>query len=223
MVIFEGKNLNILNKANNPIFRNFSFEIKSHEIWMASGPNGIGKSSLWEALIGIRKIESGQLFLEQNEITKLMPADRVRMGMKYISQNNALFDDLSVFDNLMIIAESLLPYSLRINAVNNAVKTFYLEAILKNKAINLSGGQRRRVELAKIMIGKSTLILLDEPFAAIDEEYTEKIANIFKSLAKQGASFLINDHNTNMVRNIANYCIHLGSSEKTLVTLEKIA
>jgi lipopolysaccharide export system ATP-binding protein len=221
MKIFEAKNLTVLNKANNIIFKNFSFEISNHSIWMATGPNGIGKSSLWEALIGIRKFESGSIFLNNTNITNVIACERVRLGMKYISQANALFDDLSVLDNLIIVADSLLPKNERKQAIEQALEAFDLTKLIKQKANNLSGGQRRRVELSKIMIGRAYLVLLDEPFAAIDEEYTYKIAHIFKTLSKQGISFLINDHNTQMVRTIANYCIHLSLSQSNL-QVEKI-
>lgn len=222
MIIFEGKNLSVLNKANKMIFKNFSFAIEEKTIWMAMGPNGIGKSSLWEALIGIRKFETGEIFLSKVDITKMIPAQRVRLGLKYIAQNNALFDDLSVFDNLLIIAQSLLPKHEQMEAIEEAIETFDLKNLIKNKANNLSGGQRRRIELAKIMIGPAKLILLDEPFAAIDEEYTQKIANIFKSLTKRGMSFLINDHNTQIVRTISNYAINLGISNSINAKVEKI-
>ncbi len=223
MAIFTGKNLNILNKAQKLIFDNFSFEINKGEIWIAMGPNGIGKSSFWEALIGIGPIKSGKIFLNNVDITNKLPAERVRLGMRYIAQNNALFDDISVEENLKIVAESLLRSKERKAAIENAVKTFWLEPLLKKKPGKLSGGQRRRVELSKIMIGPSTLILMDEPFAAVDEEFTQKINQIFIQMKKNGTSFLINDHNSFAMRSIADYCIHLGlSDQKNPTSIEKI-
>lgn len=227
MAIFECKNLKVLNKALKPIFYDFSFSIAKSEIWMVAGPNGIGKSSLWETLIGINYPQGGKIFLDNQEITNLTPADRVRMGMKYIAQNNALFDDISVFDNLMIIAQSLLKSSERKHALEKAIELFDLSALIDKTPKNLSGGQKRRVELSKIVIGKALLILLDEPFAAIDEEYTEKMLNTFSIIKQDGPSFLINDHNTQAVRSISNYCIHLvawpsDNAKKEFAYIEKI-
>lgn len=207
--IFQAKNFKLLNKAYKPIFNNFSFQILPNQIWMVMGPNGIGKSSLWEALIGLRPLQKGEIWLNGENITSMEPADRVRNGMKYIAQNNALFEDVSVYNNLMIVAESLLT-SGRKKAVSKAVEKFDLKTLVEKKANQLSGGQRRRVELAKIMIGKAILVMLDEPFAAIDEEYTEKIAQIFQEMQTEGTSFLINDHNTQSIYKISNFCIHLA-------------
>ena len=224
MVIFEGKNLSILNKAGKLILNNFSFAINAGEIWMAVGPNGIGKSSLWETLIGIGRLEKGQLLLADKEITHLIPSERVRLGMSYIAQNCALFDDISVENNLKMVAESLLPASEHKQAVEKAIRVFWLESLAKKRPNQLSGGQRRRVELAKIIIGKAKLVLMDEPFAAVDEEYTEKTTAIFVNMKKNGVSFLVNDHNNAAVRKISDYCIHLGQTgHKNAVSIEKIS
>lgn len=223
MAILEGKNLTIRNKANNLIMNDFSFSIEPGEIWIVMGPNGIGKSSLWEALIGILPIASGQLLLNNRDITHITPAKRVRLGMKYIAQNNALIDDITVEENLLIVAESLVKISERKRAIEKAVTTFSLEHLLTRRADELSGGQRRRVELSKITIGPSSIILLDEPFAAVDEEYTQKITDTFSKLKKEGKSLLINDHNAAAMRSIADYCIHLGHArEKGKTYIEKI-
>lgn len=227
MAIFECKNLKVFNKAMKPIFYDFSFKIEKSEIWMVSGPNGIGKSSLWETLIGINCPAQGKILLNNKDIISMQPADRVRLGMKYIAQNNALFEDISVFDNLMIIAESLLKSSERNSAIENAIELFDLGALIKKNPKNLSGGQKRRVELSKIVIGKSLIILLDEPFAAIDEEYTEKMLQTFSIIQKEGPSFLINDHNTQAVKSIANYSINLvawpsDNAAKEFAHIEKI-
>ncbi len=207
--IFEGRNLTIHNKSNRLIFEKFSFSINAHEIWMVQGPNGIGKTSLYESLMGIGPVESGNLLLQGEDITKMKPEERVRHGMRYIPQNNALFDDVSVLDNLTILAQSLLSPRHQKQAIERAIKLFELESFVKKTPSQLSGGMKRRVELSKIVIGPAKLILIDEPFAAIDGERIEFLGQIFKTLAKEGISFFINDHHLESLYQIANFCIHI--------------
>lgn len=219
MIIFEARNLKILNKAKRKIFENFSFQINEKEIWMLSGPNGIGKSSMWEAIIGISRIEEGQIFLNNQDITKFPAKDKVRAGLKYISQNNALFDDVSVIDNLRIVAESLISKkSEQENAIQKAIKLFDIKEFSKRTPNELSGGQKRVVELSKIAIGKALLVMLDEPFAAVDDVRTEQLSQIFVKMRDEGCSFLINDHDRSSLRRISSFCINLDK----ITTIERI-
>lgn len=210
MVVFEVINLSVKNKANNFIFDNFSFQIQDKEIWMVTGPNGVGKSSLYEAFIGLRNVEKGRILLNNKNITKMLPSQRVRLGLKYIAQQNALFESVSILENLEIISQSLVPRSERKYALEKAIEMFELQDFLKRTPLELSGGQKRRVELSKIVIGPAFLVLLDEPFAAIDSERIENLCDIFKILTKEGMSFFINDHSQKSLKKISDFCINLG-------------
>jgi len=212
-LVFEARNLSVLNKANRRIFADFSFKVGAHEIWMVEGPNGIGKSSLYEAIVGIGPIENGQIFVDGKEITKLRPEQRVRAGIKYIPQNNALFDDISVKNNLLIFAQSLLPKNQQNTAIDEAIELFELKDFVKKKPSELSGGMKRSVELSKIVIGPAFFIMMDEPFAAIDEIKIEKLTKLFRKIATQKrCSFFINDHRLEEIYNLSDFCIHLGQS-----------
>lgn len=219
MTIFKASHLHILNKAQKKIMEDFSFEIQEKEIWMVIGPNGIGKSSLWETFIGIMPMNGGEILLSEKNISTLEPNERVRLGLKYIAQSNSLFDDLSVLDNLKIVAESLVDTKQeRQQQIEKAITLFELEPIVYKKVRMLSGGQKRRAELAKIVIGPALLIMLDEPFAALDEEMTAKLAQVFKKIAQEeNLAFLINDHNIPALRKIATHCISLGLNGTTVI------
>jgi ABC-type lipopolysaccharide export system ATPase subunit len=210
-------NVNILNKGNKLIFTQpTSFEIKSGEIWMLKGPNGIGKSSLYEALIGLRPINFGQIYIDHNEqdvlINPLPPADRVHLGLKYVSQANALFDNFSIIQNLTMCAEFLLPKAKIKEAVNDAITKFNLGTFAHKSPYQLSGGQKRLAELSKITIGECKVVLMDEPFAAIDENKIEDVLNILVSLSENGMSIFMNDHNNAAVEKISTHQLHLTNT-----------
>ncbi len=219
--MFQAKNLYIKNKAEILVFENFSFTINPGEIWMIQGPNGIGKSSVYESLIGLRKIKAGSIFLNQKNITQYDPYQRVQSGMKYIAQNNALFDDLSVMENLKIFAQSLTSRYMQKSVISNAIELFDLKTLIDKKPEQLSGGQKRRVELSKMVIGNTSLILLDEPFAAIDKDRIKTLCQTFLTIAETfKCSFFINDHSKEDVISLSNYCITLGINKTT--SIEKL-
>lgn len=212
-LVFEARDLTVFNKASRRIFSNFSFEVNAHEIWMVEGPNGIGKSSLYEAFVGIGPIENGAIIVNGTDVSKLRAEQRVRNGLKYIPQGNALFDDITVEDNLLIFAQSLLPKTEQKQAIEEAIETFELQSFIKKKPCELSGGMRRSVELSKILIGPAYFIMMDEPFAAIDEIKIAKMTKLFRQIAKnKRCSFFINDHRLDDVYNMSDYCIHLGQT-----------
>jgi ABC-type multidrug transport system ATPase subunit len=222
MVVFEARNLSVLSKADVMIFENFSFSIDKGQIWMLHGPNGIGKSSFYEALIGIHEIKGGEIILKSKILNKMTPANRVRSGLKYVPQSNALFFDATVIDNLKMIADLLVPYAKRKEAVAKAIELFNLETLLKRKCTELSGGQQRRVELSKIIIGDCDLIIMDEPFAAIDLDTIEKISKVILQIKQEGKSFIITDHNVSAVEKISDFLISLEKNSAKIIKLKDL-
>lgn len=220
VIVFSAKHLNIFTKAGFTIFTDFSFDVHPGEVWCLEGPNGIGKSSFYEALIGLHSLSGGQIFLNGTCLNDLRPAERVRIGLKYVSQNNALFFHATVLENLMICAESLLPRSLRTQAIQKAIELFFLQDLLHKKAGELSGGQKRRVELSKIVIGEADLIMMDEPFAAIDENTIQKISKVILLLKHERKSFLVTDHHIEEARGISDYLISLGGEQAKIEKLK---
>lgn len=221
--MFEARNLNILNKANNLVFSyNLSFSIQSSEIWRFRGPNGIGKSSLYESLIGLRPIFEGEIYLDSVSLNNLSSTQRINLGLKYTPQKNAFFNDLSVFQNLSIFANYLTSNSANHNDIlDNAIETFQLNEFVHKIPSQLSGGQQRLSELSKIMIGPCKLALIDEPFAALDSNTIQHVCNIFLQLKEQGLSFFINDHNLKALESIADYDLALTKSTVKIASLKK--
>lgn len=195
--MFKSINVNILNKANNKIFKEpINFTINDSEIWRIKGPNGIGKSSIYESLIGLRPIHGGYIYFNNIHINNLPANKRTLLGIKYIAQNNSLFNNLTIKQNLELFAEYLEKKENQKSIVEKTINLFNLNNFVDKYPYELSGGQQRLSELSKIMIGPNKLILLDEPFAAIDQNIIDRLLNIFIQLKKEGSSFLINDHNT---------------------------
>lgn len=218
--MFRANNFNILNKANKLLFtKNISFEINTNEIWRIIGANGIGKSSLFESLLGIRGIHHGELFFNGHNLNKVEAWKRPSLGMKFILQGNLFFDDLSILENLKIFSEYLLNYDEREDAVHYAIETFNLKHFVNKTPKQLSGGQRRVSELSKMVIGKNDFILLDEPFAAIDLTTVESLIYIFLILKEKGKSFLINDHNIDILTPVVDCDIII--TPETKISLNK--
>lgn len=219
--MFKAVDLNVLNKGGKLIFNApISFEIKESEIWMLKGTNGIGKSSLYEAFIGLRPINTGSIYLNNILLNDKKSENRVALGLKYVPQVNALFDDISVFNNLKIFSEFLVPANERSFIIEKAIDLFKLKEFVYQTPNHLSGGQKRMVELSKIIFGKCFLILMDEPFAAIDEDKVDYISEIFNNLKnEEQISFFINDHNTKAVEKIASYCLNITQSSSKIKNL----
>lgn len=216
--MFEARNLNILNKSNKIIFpSNISFCIQENEIWRFKGPNGIGKSSFYEALIGLRPIYQGEILLNSKSLNRLKPTDRIALGLKYIPQKNAFFNDLSIFQNLSICTYYLCHKSKKNDMLEKAIKTFELSEFVHKLPTQLSGGQQRLAELSKLLIGNFKLALIDEPFAALDINTIQKVCNIFSILKEEGMSLLINDHNLKAIEEIADHDISLTQNNVKII------
>ncbi|WP_342261740.1 ATP-binding cassette domain-containing protein [Alphaproteobacteria bacterium endosymbiont of Tiliacea citrago] len=219
--MFEAKNLNVLNKANNLIFvTNVNFKINSNEIWRLRGPNGIGKSSFYEALIGLREINQGEIILNSSiTLNNLSSIKRIELGLKYIPQKNSFFQDLSVYNNLCIFAEYLVPKANeREDTINKAISTFQINEFVYKTPNQLSGGQLRLCELSKLMVGKCQLALIDEPFAALDIPTIENVCEIFIKLKEKGLSFLINDHNLKALESISDFDLAITKTNVKIIS-----
>lgn len=222
--MFEARNLNILNKANNIVFaNNVSLKIQSNEIWRFRGPNGIGKSSVYESLIGLRPIAQGEVIWDSIiSLNNLPPTSRIALGIKYTPQKNAFFKDLSIYKNLSIFAAYLVKdQKLRESSLEKTISTFQLNEFVHKLPQQLSGGQVRLSELAKLIIGNCRLALVDEPFAALDPNTIEKVCEIFSKLKEAGVSFFINDHNLKAVESISDFDLALTKNTVKIIQLKQ--
>ena len=175
---------------------NVSINVKQGEVVGLLGPNGAGKTTTFYMIVGMIKPNGGQVFLEQNEITKEPMYKRAKMGIGYLPQEASVFRRLSVEDNIMAILEMLdLSKTGRKERTENLLEELSITHIRKSKGFQLSGGERRRCEIARALATTPNFILLDEPFAGVDPIAVEDIMNIVANLKHKGIGILITDHN----------------------------
>ncbi len=182
------KKRKVVNKA--------SVQVSKGEIVGLLGPNGAGKTTTFYMMMGMIKPESGKVFLDDNEITKIPMYKRAKMGIGYLPQENSIFRRLSVEDNLMAVLEMTnLNSEQRKEKVEQLLEELSIGNIRKSKGFQLSGGERRRTEIARALATDPSFILLDEPFAGVDPIAVEDIMSIVANLKNRGIGILITDHN----------------------------
>lgn len=188
---------NLVKKYHNrTVVDHVSFEVEQGEIVGLLGPNGAGKTTSFYMIVGLIRPREGMIFLDDEEITNLPVYMRARKGIGYLAQEPSVFRNLSVEDNLRAVLElSGLPKKEQVDRVELLLNEFGLQKIRKNKGIQLSGGERRRTEIARALALKPRFILLDEPFAGIDPIAVEDIQNIVSHLKNKNIGILITDHN----------------------------
>ena len=193
---------------NKQIINEISFDIAEGQIVGLLGPNGSGKTTTFYSILGLIKIDSGEVFLLDRDITIIPPHKRSEVGMSYLPQEPSIFRNLSVKSNILGVAEkNFLENSDLEDFYQRTIREFGLEAIQDSMGYMLSGGQRRKVEIARCLASKPKLILLDEPFAGIDPIAIEDIKSVLKNLSNKGISILITDHNLRETMDICNYSI----------------
>lgn len=178
-----------------PIIKDISLEVKSGEVVGLLGPNGAGKTTTFYILCGILRASSGEIFFDENEISRLPLHARALYGIGYLPQESSVFKELSVEENLMIAAEIAVAPKERQDRIEELLDAFNIEPIRMRKGISLSGGERRRVEIARALVKKPKFILLDEPFAGVDPLAVGDIQQIIEQLVSLRIGVLITDHN----------------------------
>ena len=173
-----------------------NIEVSQGEIVGLLGPNGAGKTTTFYMVVGFIRPSSGQVFLESEEITFLPMHRRARKGIGYLPQEASVFRKLSVEDNLKAVLEmTSLPKAEQAEKLENLIQEFSLGKVRKSKGDTLSGGERRRTEIARALATSPNFILLDEPFAGIDPIAVEDIQSIVSKLKTKNIGILITDHN----------------------------
>ncbi len=207
MSILNVKNISKSIK-NNLIIDEISFDIAKGQIVGLLGPNGAGKTTTFYSILGLIKVDSGKVFLQEKEITEMPPHRRAEAGMSYLPQEPSIFRNLSVKSNILGVAEKNFLESEELKSFyTKTLKEFDLVNIEDSLGYVLSGGQRRKVEIARCLASKPKLILLDEPFAGIDPLAIEDIKNVLQNLSDKGISILITDHNLRETIDICDYSI----------------
>ena len=178
------------------VVKGVSFDVQQGEIVGLLGPNGAGKTTSFYMITGLIKPNGGQIFLDDEEITDLPMYKRSQKGLGYLAQEASVFRKLSVEDNIMSVMElSDLTKEQREERLENLIAEFRLEKVRKSYGIQLSGGERRRCEIARALAVDPKFILLDEPFAGVDPIAVEDIQHIIAKLKTKNIGIIITDHN----------------------------
>jgi lipopolysaccharide export system ATP-binding protein len=213
----EAKNI-IKNYSGRNVVDNVSVEVNQGEIVGLLGPNGAGKTTTFYMMVGLVKPDSGSVLLDNNEITSLPMYKRAQMGLGYLAQEASVFRKLSVEDNISAVLEmtSLSKEGQSIK-LEELINEFGLNLIRKTKGDLLSGGERRRTEIARCLATNPKFILLDEPFAGVDPIAVEDIQQIVSTLKKKNIGILITDHNVHETLSITEraYLLYEGKMLKS--------
>jgi lipopolysaccharide export system ATP-binding protein len=209
----EAKNLTkVIGKK--VIVKDVSLYVQSSEIVGLLGPNGAGKTTTFYMICGIVEVTSGKVYIDGIDITNLPLSQRVKYGIGYLPQESSIFADLSVEDNLYIAAEAgLLSKSEQKQRVEEMLNALNIEPIRKRLGVKLSGGERRRCEIARALINRPKFLLLDEPFAGVDPIAVADIQKVIKQLAKMEIGILITDHNVRETLSICDRAYVLESGK----------
>ena len=205
------QNINKIIKDKN-IVNNISFEVPSGCISGLLGPNGAGKTTTFYIIAGLIKADKGDIFLADENVSSFAMHKRSKMGIKYLPQEPSIFQNLSVYENLLGLAELSFKRKEDIeNFITKSIDEFNLSEILNHKGRQLSGGQRRKVEIARTLAANPKIILLDEPFAGIDPIAIDEIKQVLIKLKNKNIGILITDHNVREALEICDHAIVINN------------
>jgi lipopolysaccharide export system ATP-binding protein len=196
------------------VVREVSIELQPGEIAGLLGPNGAGKTTTFSMVVGLLKPDSGKVFFQGREVTRLPMYRRARAGMAYLAQEPSVFRQLTVWQNLMAILEyQKMPAKERERRVVDLLEDLNISHLADSPAYTLSGGERRRTEIARALVTDPKIFLLDEPFAGIDPIAVADLQDIVGKLKEKGIGVLITDHNVRDTLEITDraYIISEGS------------
>ena len=212
MAVLSVQNLQKTYNKNN-VVKDISLNVESGEIVGLLGPNGAGKTTSFYMIVGLVAADHGQIKIDQKDLTRMPIHLRSRLGISYLPQEPSVFRKLNVSQNILSIIElnekSKIKQQEKLNLL---LKELNIEHIRQNTAISLSGGERRRVEIARCLATNPKFILLDEPFAGIDPIAVLDIQRIISQLSQKGIGILITDHNVRETLGICNkaYIVNQG-------------
>ncbi len=197
------------------VVKDISLEVKAGEIVGLLGPNGAGKTTAFYMTVGLVQPNRGKIFLDDRDITLLPIHQRARLGIGYLPQEASVFRKLSAEDNLMAVLElQNLSENERFQRMETLLEEFHITHIRKSMGMSLSGGERRRVEIARALAADPKFILLDEPFAGVDPISVIDIKRIIYQLRDKGIGVLITDHNVRETLDICGRAYIVSAGEK---------
>lgn len=195
------------------VVQNVSLSVTRGEAVALLGPNGAGKSTVFYMIVGIIPADGGDVEVHGRNVTALPMYMRARLGVGYLPQEPSIFPGLSVEKNIMVMLEATEPdRDRRFEFLDQLIEEFDLGGVRKSQGVSLSGGERRRVEIARALATRPSFMLLDEPFAAIDPLAVADIRELVKHLKDRGIGVLITDHNVRETLGIVDraYIVHAG-------------
>ena len=196
MSILHANNL-VKSYKSRTVVDDVSFEVNSGEVVGLLGPNGAGKTTSFYMIVGLVRTDTGSVYMNDTDITSLPMHARAQQGIGYLPQEASVFRKLSVEDNILAVLETnkeLSKHQLKVK-LNSLIDDLQVDHIRHNTGLSLSGGERRRVEIARALASQPAFILLDEPFAGVDPISVIEIQKIIKHLIKRNIGVLITDHN----------------------------
>lgn len=211
--LLEAKDLYKSYRGNATV-RGVSLRVKRGTVVGLLGPNGAGKTTCFYMIVGIESPEDGRLFMEGRDITRMAIHERVHCGLGYLPQEPSVFRSLSVRDNLLAVLEASSGHDARARQqrADELLARFRLESVRGTKAAMLSGGERRRLEVARTIALNPSFVLLDEPFAGVDPVAVNGIKELVRDLRDQNIGVLITDHNVREALDLCDrvYVLHDG-------------
>ena len=212
------------------IVKNVSFQVARGEVVGLLGPNGAGKSTSFYMMAGLIRADEGSVFLSGRDVTELPIYERAAAGLGYLPQDKSIFRDLTVEENILLVLENRkISWSRRARILLELIKSFGLEKIRHSKGVALSGGECRRVEIARTLALNPQFILLDEPFAGIDPLSVCDVQEIVKDLKKKNIGILITDHNVREMLELVDRAyimnegkVLIGGTPKEIVEDERV-
>ncbi|CAM3125623.1 LPS export ABC transporter ATP-binding protein [Rariglobus hedericola] len=203
----------VKNYGERAVVNGIDLRVHAGEIVGLLGPNGAGKTTTFYMVVGLVPATRGRVLLDGRDITHLRMHERARLGLGYLPQEPSTFRKLTVTENILAIAEAIkIPRRERAGIVNSHLEELHLTHVAKQPAYTLSGGERRRLEIARALVTKPKFLLLDEPFAAIDPISVSEVQKIILQLKARGIGVIITDHNVRETLRIVDraYLIHQG-------------
>ncbi len=196
------------------VVKDAEFQIESGQVVGLLGPNGAGKTTSFYMVVGLVQPDSGTISLSGQDITNLPMHKRARVGLSYLAQEPSIFRKLSVADNILVALEAYgYDGAKKAEKLENLLNEFRISHIRDNFGFSLSGGERRRVEIARALGCEPQFLLLDEPFAGIDPIAVADIQNIIRELKAKGLGVLITDHNVRETLGICDYAYIMKDGE----------
>jgi lipopolysaccharide export system ATP-binding protein len=229
VMVLEAKNIS-KSYGDICVLKNVGLQVASGEVVALLGPNGAGKTTFFYIICGLVHANSGTISINNTDITAWPIYDRAKVGLGYLPQEASIFRGLNVEDNILAIAQTIEPtLEEALKKTDSLLREFSIDHLRKSKATSLSGGERRRLEIARSLATNPKFLLLDEPFAGVDPVAVKDIRLLIQHLTKRGLGIIITDHNVRETLDIIDrgYILYNGEilisgNRETIINDEKV-